>query len=142
MPGPPPSQNARRGNKRPDWLPLPPDGRDGPVPDFPLDGMTDELASVWAELWGSPQADAWEKLGWTRVVARYAKLLLVSEQPDAKVTLLAEVRQLEDRLGLSPMAMKRLQWEIREEPNANTDAEQGQPDNVANIDDYRELYDG
>jgi hypothetical protein len=26
--------------------------------------------------------------------------------------LLSEIRQLEDRLGLSPMAMRRLQWDV------------------------------
>ena len=134
MPGPPRSRNPRRGNKQPEWRTLPRAGRDGRPPDFPLPGFTDELLGVWAEFWSSPQADAWESLGWTRVVARYAKLLVVAEGDDAPVTLLGEVRQLEDRLGLTPMAMKRLAWEIDDcqEADEEHDAD------VANLADYRD----
>jgi hypothetical protein len=41
--------------------------------------------------------------------------------PRATAALLGEVRQLEDRLGLSPLAMLRLRWEIMpaEPVNAN-----------------------
>jgi hypothetical protein len=45
-----------------------------------------------------------------RVVARYVVLLAEAEVGEPKVA--AEVRQIEDRLGLSPMAMLRLRWEI------------------------------
>ena len=62
--------------------------------------------------WRTPQADAWSNLGWTRVVARYASLVIESESGKVSVALLAEIRQLEDRLGLSPMAMRRLQWDV------------------------------
>lgn len=89
------------------------------------------LASLWEELWSTPQAVAWEDLGWTRVVARYAKLLIAAEKSDATAALLAEVRQLEDRLGLSPMAMKRLQWEIGPSEPA---VEEG---NVTDLEEYR-----
>jgi hypothetical protein len=63
-------------------------------------------------LWATPHAVAWEELGWARTVARYCRLVLEAEKKDAKVTLLGEVRQMEDRLGLSPMAMLRLRWRI------------------------------
>ena len=64
---------------------------------------------MWGQLWSSPQAVAWESLGWTRVVARYARVAVEAELGVGGGTILAECRQLEDRLGLSPMAMKRLQ---------------------------------
>lgn len=47
-----------------------------------------------------------------RVAARYCRKLLEAEMADSPVSLQAEVRQLEDRLGLSPMSMLRLRWEI------------------------------
>lgn len=53
----------------------------------------------------------WERSGWTRVVARYARLLVAAEV-SMDPRLAAEVRQLEDRLGLSPMAMRRLMWRV------------------------------
>jgi hypothetical protein len=142
VPGPPPDRNARRTNYRPDWRTLPAEGRQGDPPAFPLGKPTKAVESAWVDLWSTPQAVAWEELGWIRLVARYAKLLIESEKRDAKVTLLGEVRQLEDRLGLSPMAMKRLQWEIGD-ANADTDADTAEgdrPDNVTEIEQYRQLY--
>jgi hypothetical protein len=44
-----------------------------------------------------------------RIVARYVALV-GTDSDDPR--LLAEVRQLEDRLGLNPLAMRRLGWEI------------------------------
>lgn len=132
MPGPAPDPNARRRNARPQWKKLPATGRQGDPPEYPLGAMTKKLEGLWAELWASPQAVAWAEYGWTRVVARYAKLVLAAERPNAKAALLGEVRQLEDRLGLSPMAMKRLQWELTDAP-----AETETPSDVPNIDDYR-----
>lgn len=136
MPGPAPSPHALRRNARPDWRKLPPGGRTGKTPAWP---MSDEFPplDIWAELWHTPQADAWEELGWTRVVARYACLLDEIEHPapekPTNAALLAEVRQLEDRLGLSPMAMRRLQWEIERAPRGAGEA------GVTHLDDYRDL---
>lgn len=92
------------------------------------------VLQLWAELWHSPQAVVWDELGWTRVVARYTKLAVAAEKSDATGSLLSEVRQLEDRLGLTPMAMKRLQWEIEAEPAQET------PTGVASLDDYRDQF--
>lgn len=76
--------------------------------------------ALWSALWSTPQAAAWERLGvgMERVVARYVRLSCRAESvaagkasvADAQV--LGEVRQLEDRLGLTPMAMLRLRWEV------------------------------
>ena len=111
MPGPAPkSPETRRRVNAPmaNTMKLPSEGRTEPAPDWPFD---DFAPAVWAELWATPQAVAWDRLGWTRVVARYCRVLLVAES-ETNAALLGEVRQLEDRLGLSPMAMLRLRWEI------------------------------
>lgn len=106
---------------------------------------TAQLRELWAALWKTPQAVAWEALGWTRVVARYTRLVLAAEAMDGGAGLLAEARQLEDRLGLTPMSMKRLQWEIgphqilgdeEDEPGPAPD----RPAKVTQLDEYRELY--
>src|SRR5690349_18463249 len=102
MPGPAPKKNARRRNARPDWRSLPPDGYVGPIPEWPFGHDEPKL---WSDLWRTPQADAWSEMGWTRVVARYVSLLIEQEAGKANAALLAEIRQMEDRLGLSPMAM-------------------------------------
>lgn len=115
MPGPPPkSPEARRRRNAPlaNTVKLPPEGRSGAVPDWPLDG---EMPQIWVDLWKTPQAAAWERLGWTRVVARYCRVVQAAEAVDANAAVMAQASTLEDRLGLTPMAVLRLRWEIAED---------------------------
>lgn len=125
MPGPAAKKNVRRRNARPDWRSLPPAGFAGSVPSWPFG----DEPGLWVELWRTPQAEAWSELGWTRVVARYVVLLMEQESGKANAALLAEIRQMEDRLGLSPMAMKRLQWEVAD----GAPSQQVADDNVVNL---------
>jgi hypothetical protein len=67
---------------------------------------------AWASLWRLPQAAAWAQLNVSRTVARYVRALIVAESRESTAFQLSEVRQLEDRLGLTPMAMLRLRWEV------------------------------
>lgn len=67
---------------------------------------------LWRDLWRTPQAVQWERLGWTRDVAQYVRhkvLGELGELDDAR-----EARQWSDRLGLSPLAMLRLRWEVED----------------------------
>jgi hypothetical protein len=119
----PPKANPVRRNARVGTVKLPAEGRKGATPKWPLPARPAEkakakaLAELWAELWHTPQATAWDRLGWTRVVARYAQLLNELECGDIErpAPILGEVRQLEDRLGLTPKAMRLLLWEIVED---------------------------
>lgn len=67
-------------------------------------------AELWRDLWGTPQAVAWERLGWTREVAQYVRWKVKAELGDLDAS--KEARQLGDRLGLTPLAMLRLRWEV------------------------------
>jgi hypothetical protein len=67
--------------------------------------------AAWASLWHTPQAVAWERLGYTRVVARYCRCMVAAEE-ELDNKLLAEARQLEDRLGLTPKSMRLLLWTV------------------------------
>lgn len=111
MPGPAPKDPAqrRRRNVAVGKTLLPAGGRKGAAPRWPLSAVKPGL---WSGLWRAPQAVAWERHGLVRVVARYALLLEVAEVPGAPAALLAEVRQLEDRLGLNSKAMRSLLWEV------------------------------
>lgn len=82
---------------------------------WPLVGQSKREAQLWRRLWGTPQSTAWEQMVWTDTVARYTRVLAAAEQRGAAAGILAEARQLEDRLGLSPMAMLRLRWEIADQ---------------------------
>ena len=126
MPGPAPKpdgQRRRRNAPMANTLKLPAEGRAGVAPEWPA-GLEPSARArvVWDGLWSTPQAVAWERLGWTRVVARYAQMVATTERDlgeveDPKVyasllrtqaALMPELRQLEDRLGLTPMSMLRL----------------------------------
>jgi hypothetical protein len=114
MPGPPPKPDdqRRRRNATVAMTKLPAEGRPGRPPTWPLGtAPSPEERDLWRQLWRTPQAVAWERLGWTRTVARYVAVCLDAER-DMHPQLLAETRQLEDRLGLTPMSMLRLRWEI------------------------------
>lgn len=112
MPGPPPKVDPVRRNARSGPLRLPAEGRKGDPPPFPL--FTETLAeeAAWAQLWATPQAVAWERLGWTRTVARYCRIMVAAEQPEASPSVMAQATALEDRLGLTPKAMRMLLWEV------------------------------
>src|SRR4051812_7962668 len=107
MPGPPPKNDAVRRNSRVGPLLLPPDGRNGATPKWPLStDASDAEMAAWEELWATPQSVAWETLGWNRTVARYCRVMVAAEAEDANAALLAQAVALEDRLGLTPKAMR------------------------------------
>lgn len=111
--GPAPSANPRRRNARPDNTTLPASGYDGPIPEWPLAVPMDIGEEVaWQALWRTPQASAWDQMALERAVARYCRVLVASELPGATAAYLAEVRQMEDRLGLTAMSMLRLRWVV------------------------------
>jgi hypothetical protein len=65
---------------------------------------------IWFELWRTPQAVMWERLDWTRDVALYTRWQALGE--GGELDAAKEARQLGDRLGLTPLALLRLRWEI------------------------------
>jgi hypothetical protein len=67
-------------------------------------------AAVWRDLWRTPAAAQWERLGWTRDIALYVRLIVLAELGD--MDAMGEARQWSDRLGLNPLAMLRLRWQI------------------------------
>lgn len=106
----PPNPNAVRRNARPGVEMLPAKGRPGDPPAWPLAMCSGAALELWAQLWATPQAVAWERHGWTRVVARYVLCALAAEELNKDA--MSEARQLEDRLGLTPKAMRMLMWQV------------------------------
>lgn len=115
-PAPKPAEQRRRVNKTNALIRLPMSGRPGPAPEWPLPRSKPscDAMDLWKQLWATPQAVAWERFGWVRNVARYVTVCLTAEST-LHPAALAETRQLEDRLGLSPMAMLRLRWEMTDD---------------------------
>lgn len=67
---------------------------------------------LWRDLWRTPQAALWEQMAWDRDVAQYARLKVRAELGDLNAA--KEARQWSDRLGLNPLAMLRLRWQIEQ----------------------------
>ncbi|WP_372699406.1 hypothetical protein [Arthrobacter sp. JSM 101049] len=122
----------RRGRKddQGSWRLLPSEGRKGNPPAWPLQKWrelekqkpaeerndaaaraidTRELAT-WRTIWKTPQAVAWDQLGWRHDVALYVRLLVASEAGSLKAA--SEARQWSNLLGLNPSAMLRNRWRI------------------------------
>jgi hypothetical protein len=79
-----------------------------------------ELA-MWFELWRTPQAVMWERQRWTREVAQFCRLKVLAELGDLDAQ--KEARQVGDRIGITPLALRRLRWEVAE----GTTAQQADP---------------
>jgi hypothetical protein len=117
--GPPPDPNALRRERRQDrdgWTTLPAGGWDGAVPRWPLanmpevEGLSRRERKHWREVWRTPQAVAWHRLGWSTDVALYCRYLALGETGELRAA--AEARAWSDRLGLNPAAMLRLRWRV------------------------------
>lgn len=134
MRGRPADPNSRKSlsGRNGDWASLPAEGYDGAIPKWPLlNDASDSEMELWMSLWRTPQAVMWADSGIDRVVARYVMMSVLSElEPNGK--LLSEVRQMEDRLGLSPVALKHLQWVI-DEPSSGELAEVTEIDRFKNL---------
>lgn len=118
---PAPKIDPVRRNARVGPLKLPAEGRKGEPPQWPLppsaatkglaaDVLESAELAMWAEIWATPQAVAWERLGWFRDVAQYVRWKTLGEFGDLDAA--KEARMWSDRLGLNPKAMRTLLWEI------------------------------
>ena len=107
----PPGARVRRNRDQPQWRRL--EGRVAGVPPLPArkPAWLAVTRSWWKAIWASPMATAWLPADVPTLV-RLARIVELDNRGEASAALLAEARQLEDRFGLSPMARRRLQWEV------------------------------
>ena len=113
-PIPKPAEERVRRNKPPEKTSLEP--RRGPAPDLGFVDASESTVEWWATVWASPMASAW--LPSDVPVLRRLAVLLEAVMVEPKMGLLQEIRHLEDRFGLSPLARTRLQWEPEREVSA------------------------
>jgi hypothetical protein len=116
MAGPLPTGTAIRRNAP--TIPttnLPVAGRVTPVPDPPVGYEFGAAASDWwGWAWRTPQACAWDD-GSLFVVARRALFeddLAEAEDAKARLGLSREMREMDDRLGLTPKGLAANRWKI------------------------------
>jgi hypothetical protein len=121
MPGPAPKNPAqrRRQNAAPPTTKIDPAAKVKAPPLPP--GMGERAAELWAELWSDAVAVVWETCD-RSAVARLCRFRAAEESGEAGGVMLAQITALEDRLGLSPMARRRLQYEIDKAAGATASA--------------------
>ena len=120
--GPAPDPNAlRRERDEGEWIALPPAGREGPVPDWPLSAPTKRELGLWGSEWTRPQAVMWERNGQELEVAMFVRAVRVAESAKAPTAARTLVRQLMDSLGITVPGMNSLKWRIGSAPQVVRD---------------------
>jgi hypothetical protein len=113
--GPAPDPNSGRSDARGLRLTALPASYDGPVPEFPLPGLSVREAEVWAETWRLPQANAWSlpSESWrVRTVAMWVRLSVRCEDPDASASLLGQLHRFADQVGLTTAGLAEMGWQV------------------------------
>lgn len=120
MRGPLPKSAAERRRANAPTIPstrLPASGYRGKVPGLSKHRRwSDATRRWWKSVWRSPMAAAW--LPEHRHALERLALLLEEYAATGNEKLLAEIRQLEDRFGLTPKALQQLRWEVVDEEQA------------------------
>jgi len=113
MPGPvpkPPGQRRRRNKAvKAEQLPAISAKATPILPDS--DGLLERTREWWKTVWSSPMAAVFLEAD-VAALARLASLVNRVHRGESSARLLGEIRALEDRFGLSPLARRRLQWEV------------------------------
>lgn len=75
-----------------------------------LDAQRGLEEQLWRDLWRTPMAVRWEALDWTRDVAQYVRHKVLGELGELEHA--KEARLWSDHLGLNPLSLLRLRWEV------------------------------
>lgn len=133
MPGPVPDPESRRSQGRAAKSDRPTPGYrqlrpyTGEVPEWPWPDSKAAHRELWRKLWRLPQANEWRRLQCEELVALYVRAFCYATSEDLNPKLLAEVRQLDGKIGLSPQAMRGLGWEILEDRDEPREAKKTKP---------------
>ncbi len=107
----PDHQRIRRAEPEHPWVDLPKAGRPGRVPALPKwAGLTGRSKQWWDWAWKLPEATQWHEAEMATVVRRAELQSLWDESGDAK--FLAEMRHLENALGMTAKSRRDLRWRI------------------------------
>jgi len=98
------------------------------MPALPMDReWHPRTIACWKTVWASPVAAIWIDVD-VLALERWAALLDLVHTGDDKTFTHQEIRMLEDRFGLSPLARRRLQWEIDQNAEPDAAAKDDAPD--------------
>jgi hypothetical protein len=127
----PPGQVRRRNADQPGWKTIPADGsglQPPPLPNRDPD-WSERTIDWWRTVWASPMATIWlpADMGALHRLAELMELFSRGELSGA-----TEIRNLEDRFGLSPRARQMLRWQVgkpdkQDEPPADENEKKKPP---------------
>lgn len=90
---------------------LPAEGYAGEIPGWPIEpGPSDVELSYWERAWRTPQAFIWarQEFAWLIPdVARWVRLTVRCDEPDAPATLLARLPSAADNVGMTAAGLAR-----------------------------------
>ena len=96
---------------------LPAEGYAGPVPEWPLiPAATETEQAYWERAWRTPQACIWARQEWRWLVpdvARWVRLTVRCDEPDAPATLLARLPTASDNIGMTAAGLARMGAKIK-----------------------------
>lgn len=130
MPPPPkpPGTRRRRSSTQTSWRTLDAGARPGRVPALPVRRPAWQPATRawWRRVWRSPMAATYLEAD---LGALYRLAELVERFGRGELAVAGELRQLEDRFGLTPKARQLLQWQVLPEapPAKGSSASAGAP---------------
>jgi hypothetical protein len=136
--GPPPDPRSGRSERRGlRFDALPAEGYSGEVPTYPLEAvpvydvwfedkkrvkeLDDEATEarfdreqvLWAEVWRTPQAEAWARERWRwQTVAMYVRTMALCESADATAADKNSLHRFADQIGMTPAGLKENGWKI------------------------------
>ena len=112
----PDGERRNRAERQFDWTVLPAEGRAGDPPALPKwRPWTDVTIEWWADLWSTPQATMWDPSGRSlhALALLHHELMLDQHREQSRAaSISAEMRQHEDRHGLTPKAMLQMRWRV------------------------------
>ncbi len=94
---------------------LPAQGYDGPVPEFPLPGVTPRELEVWGQVWATPQACAWSmpSEAWrVQSVAMWVRVRVRCEDSDAPASLYGQLHRFADQIGMTTAGLAEMGWKV------------------------------
>lgn len=113
---------------------LPAERSEVEIPVLPFAETANSFTLVWWKtVWESPMGAMYKDAD-TLVLVRMAQLVDQVAQGSASREVLSELRQLEDRFGLSPLARRRIGWEFEDK----VEKQARKADNVTDMKKWRQ----
>lgn len=127
--GPVPREGSARSDARGIKLALlPAEGFSGEVPEWPLEPRATRVErAYWERAWRTPQAVLWARQEWAWLVpdvARWVRLTVRCDEPDAPASLLARLPSVEDKIGMTTAGLARMGAKVAADQVADKRVEQ------------------